>query len=371
MEKIRVSVLGSTGSIGTQALDVIAQHPQLFKVAALTAHTNGALLQQQAELFSAQFAQLTGGEDGRQVLLEAARVPADIVLISVSGMVGLVAVMECIRLGKDIALANKEVLVAGGAAVQQALRQSQTRIYPVDSEHSAIDQCLQGVQMEKVKNLWLTASGGPFRTWEKQRIATADLQDVLKHPTWNMGAKITVDSASMMNKGLEVIEAHWLFDLPSERIKVVVHPQSIVHSMIELNDNTLLAQMGPADMRQPIAYALNRRNRIACGSQPINLAQIGALTFEEPDLERFPCLGLARQALQAGDNYCTILNAANEEAVALFLQHKIAFGDIPEIVAMALEGTPHKAGNDLNTIFMADNLARQTAQKWATEVKNG
>ena len=323
-----LNILGSTGSIGTQALQVVELHPDKFEVRALTANRNKERLFEQVRKFRPQMAGLVTpipeseipadcrfckwvmGKDALRAA--AAEVEADMVLVSVVGIAGLQSVMDAIGAGRQVLLANKEALVTGGHLVTDAARRAGKPLLPVDSEHSAIFQCLQGAGPNKPARLLLTASGGPFRTWTKAQMANATPAQALKHPNWSMGAKITIDSASMFNKALEIMEARWLFDMPAEKIQVVVHPQSIVHSAVEFDDGAVIAQMGTPDMRLPILYAMSYPERLPTGGTPLDLFAIGSLTFEKGDPERFPALRLAGECLRAGGAACTVLNGANE-----------------------------------------------------------
>lgn len=370
-----ISILGSTGSIGTQALQLVALHPDRFRVSAMTAHSNKALFFEQVRAFRPDVAGLTLPipmeeipEDlhfckwvmGKEALhAAAAEVPADMVLVSVVGIAGLQSVMDALTAGRQVLLANKEALVTGGHLVMDAARRIGKPLLPVDSEHSAIFQCLQGAAGNQPVKLLLTASGGPFRTWEKERIDRATRQEALNHPNWSMGAKITVDSASMFNKALEIIEARWLFDMPPEQIEVVVHPQSIVHSAVEFADGAVIAQLGVPDMRVPIQYAMSYPERLTTGSKPLDLFALGQLTFERGDENRFPALRIVKECLRAGGAACTILNGANEAAVAAFLAEKIPFGGITRLVETALERLGSMPANDLADIFRADQEARR------------
>ena len=368
-----LSILGSTGSIGTQALDCVRNNPEDFRILALTAHRNRELLFRQVREFRPEIAGLTEPipmseipEDlrfcqwvmGKDALHAAAVAPADKVLVSVVGIAGLQSVMDALHAGREVLLANKEALVTGGHLVMDAARRAGKPLLPVDSEHSAIFQCLQGAADNKPARLLLTASGGPFRTWSRERIASATRAEALNHPNWSMGAKITIDSASMFNKALEIIEARWLFDMPAEKIQVVVHPQSIVHSAVEFADGSVIAQMGVADMRTPILYALTYPRRVPSPCKPLDLFAIGQLTFEPGDPARFPALRLAGECLAAGGAACTILNGANEAAVAAFLQEKIAFGDISRLVESTLDKLGSLPADSLEDIFYADAQAR-------------
>lgn len=370
-----ISILGSTGSIGTQALQLVALHPERFRVAAMTAHRNRELFFQQVRTFRPEMAGLTEpipmeeipadlrfcrwvmGKDALRVA--AAEVPSDMVLVSVVGIAGLQSVMDALHAGRQVLLANKEALVTGGHLVMDAARRIGKPLLPVDSEHSAIFQCLQGAANNTPVKLLLTASGGPFRTWEKERIDHATRQEALNHPNWTMGAKITVDSASMFNKALEIIEARWLFDMAPEKIEVVVHPQSILHSAVEFADGAVIAQLGVPDMRVPIQYAMSYPERLPTGSKPLDLFALGQLTFERGDEGRFPALRIVRECLNAGGAACTILNGANEAAVAAFLADEIPFGGITRLVEGALEKLGPMPADTLADIFRADQEARR------------
>lgn len=373
----RIAILGSTGSIGTQALDVAARHSDRFQVTALVAHSSGEKLFEQVRAFHPQIAALTVEPEsipedvknacqwmfGENVLLDVVRAcEADDVLVSVVGVVGLAAVMEALACGKRVLLANKEPLVAGGELVTEAARRAGHPLLPVDSEHSAIFQCLQGAGGNRPERLILTASGGPFRTWKKEDIACATKEQALRHPNWSMGRKITIDSASMMNKALEVIEARWLFDMPAERIDVLIHPQSVIHSMVEYADGAVMAQLGTPDMRLPILYAMSWPERLPTGGKRLDFASMNALTFEQPDLERFPGLGLAYRALEAGGTMSAILNGANEVAVDAFLHDRIRFGQIAELVEETMLSVPVTASPTLEQVFESDRAARARAQ---------
>ena len=374
-----LSILGSTGSIGTQALELVRLHPDRFQVKALTAHRNAELLFRQVREFRPELAGLTvpiPREDipadldfcrfvmGPEALhAAAAEVEADQVLVSVVGIAGLQSVMDTLSAGRQVLLANKEALVTGGHLVMEAARRAGKPLLPVDSEHSAIFQCLQGAGGNRPTGILLTASGGPFRTWDAARIARATRREALNHPNWSMGAKITVDSASMFNKALEIMEARWLFDMPPEKIHVVVHPQSIVHSAVEFEDGAVIAQLGVPDMRLPIQYAMTYPERIPTGARALDLFALGQLTFEPCDPVRFPALRLAGECLRAGGAACTVLNGANEEAVAAFLREEIAFGDITRLVEDALEHLGGLPANTLEDIFAADRAARERVKE--------
>lgn len=380
-----IAILGSTGSIGTQALELVRLHPEEFRVVALTARSSREKLFAQVREFRPEVAGLTEPipmseipEDVRfcrwvmgadALHAAAAEVPADMVLVSVVGIAGLQSVMDALGANRQVLLANKEALVTGGHLVMDAAKRIGKPILPVDSEHSAIFQCLQAAGGNQPVRLLLTASGGPFRTWTREQMQNATRAQALKHPNWSMGAKITIDSASMFNKALEIIEAHWLFDMPPEKIQVVVHPQSIVHSAVEFADGAVLAQLGVPDMRVPIAYAMTYPRRIPTGSKPLDLFSIGTLTFEPGDPVRFPALRLAGECLNAGGAACTILNGANEIAVAAFLRDVIPFGAISRIVEGTLEACGAMPADTLEDIFHADQETRRVAKEIAEKLK--
>lgn len=372
----RISILGSTGSIGRQTLDVIARHPDRYRVVALCARGNADLLFEQVRAFHPSRAGLViepasipddlksiDWSFGPGCMIDCAREPtADRVSVAVVGVAGLEATLAALDAGKDVMLANKESLVAGGALVTGKARALGRRIIPVDSEHSAIFQCLNAAA-QPPDRLVLTASGGPFREWNTADIAQATRAQALNHPNWSMGEKITVDSASMMNKALEVMEARWLFDMPPDRIDVVVHPQSIVHSMVSFRDGAVLAQMGAPDMRVPIAYALSYPERIETGAPPLDFSRLASLTFAPPDMEKFPALRLGYDALRAGGSAPVTLNAANEAAVEAFLHDRIPFGGITPVVRDTLEAIPTCAVDSLDDVLAFDRLARAKAAK--------
>ena len=372
----KIALLGSTGSIGTQALDVAARHADRFQIIALTANTNAEKLFAQARQFHPRMCGLVREPEsipddlkhidwvfGPECLKAAATLPeADDVLVSVVGFAGLPAVMDALGAGKRVLLANKEALVAGGALVTEAARKAGKPLLPVDSEHSAIFQCLRARDTNAPSRILLTASGGPFRTWRAEEIENATVEQALRHPNWSMGRKITIDSASMMNKALEIIEARWLFDMPPEKIDVLIHPQSIVHSMIEFADGGVLAQLGVPDMRLPILYAMAFPDRLETGAKPLDLAQIGSLTFEAPDRAKFPGMFLAYDALRAGGAACAMLNAANEIAVGAFLAGRIPFGRIWRLSRDTLEAAGDQPADSVEAVFVADALARRVAE---------
>jgi 1-deoxy-D-xylulose-5-phosphate reductoisomerase len=375
----KIAILGSTGSIGTQALDICRRHPDRYRVTALTARGSREKLFEQVREFRPETAGLTEGirdseipEDlrfcrwmsGKEALkAAAAESDADMVLVSIVGIAGLQSVMDALGAGKQVLLANKEALVTGGHLVTDLAAKIGKPLLPVDSEHSAIFQCLQGAGGNMPEKILLTASGGPFRTWEKEKIEKATPAEALKHPNWSMGAKITTDSASMFNKGLEIMEARWLFNMPEDKIEVVVHPESIVHSAVVFRDGAVLAQLGVPDMRVPIGYAMSYPDRVETGVTEPDLFALGKLTFEKPDEKKFPALRLAREALRAGGAACTVFNGANEEAVAAFLREKIPFGEIARRVEKAMEKLAGLRADCLEEIQEADRLARAAVRE--------
>jgi len=381
-----ITILGSTGSIGTQALQIVSLHPERFRVAALSAHRNAVLLFEQVRHYRPLMAALTGeiaeipqdlrfcswyfGQDALEQL--AAQAPADDVLVSLSGMVGLRSVLAARKAGKRVLLANKEALVAGGGLVMAACPQldGQPTLIPVDSEHSAIFQCLRAADGNPYRQIILTASGGPFRAFSKEQIRNASLQQALKHPNWAMGDKITIDSASMFNKALEIIEAKWLFEAAPEQLEVLIHPQSIVHSMVRFEDGAVLAQMGTPNMRIPILYAMSYPQRLDSSLPPLDLAGYGQLTFEKTDSDRFPAIDLAYQALRSGHGSACILNAANEVAVAAFLRQEIRFGAITDIVTQTLQTLGALKADSLEAVDEADRAARSKAQELVTSLRS-
>jgi 1-deoxy-D-xylulose-5-phosphate reductoisomerase len=376
----RLAILGSTGSIGQSALDVVRAHPTRLSVVALAGGENADRLADQIEEHRPSVVAMRTGaaasrlrvrcgtavriETGESGLLAVATHPdADIVICASSGTAALDAVLAAIAAGKTIALANKEVLVMAGELVMAAARRHGVAILPVDSEHNAIHQCLHGRRADDVRRLILTASGGPFRGWTQEALERVDPERALQHPTWQMGRKITIDSATLMNKGLEVIEARWLFDVDADRIDVLVHPQSIVHSMVELNDGSVIAQLGITDMRLPIQYACSYPERWDAALPSLDLARAGRLEFSEPDREGFPCLGLAYRALRTGGTMPTVLNAANEVAVAAFLQGQLGFTAIAQIIAHTMDEHERETLTSLETIRHADAWARARAAR--------
>ena len=369
MEKRHIAILGSTGSIGRQALDVIRQHRDMFEVELLTANNSSELLIQQAIEFDANNVVICNEEKysevadtlqphyikvfaGMQSVCDLVKSETiDIVLTSMVGFSGLASTVAAVNAGKTIALANKETLVAAGAIVMDLAAKHRSRILPVDSEHSAIFQCLMGSAGADIEKIHLTASGGPFRTWSRDQIAKATRAQALNHPNWSMGNKITIDSATMMNKGLEIIEARWLFGTPGDKINVVVHPESIIHSMVEYADGSVIAQMGHPDMREAIQFAFSYPQRLTLDNRKLNFAELGSLSFFAPDMDKFPALQLAYKALEKGGNMACIMNAANEAAVAAFLQERIGFYDITDVVAECMDGADFAASPDLVDIF--------------------
>jgi len=367
----RLAILGSTGSIGRQTLEVVAANPERLRVYGLAAHRGVEVLRTQAETFrpaavclgdpavSAEgfSVPILRGEAG---LVALATDPAvDLVVVATSGAAGFAPTLAALRAGKQVALANKEVLVMAGELVMAAARAHDVVLRPIDSEHSALWQCLQGEELGAVERVILTASGGPFRDWSVEQMAAVTPAEALRHPTWQMGPKITVDSATLFNKGLEVIEAHWLFGLPYEQIAVVVHPQSIIHSMVEFHDGSVKAQLGRPDMRLPIQVALGYPDRLPARYTTLDWTQAGPLTFAPADEARFPCLRLAREAGAAGGTFPAVLAAADEVAVGLFLEEKIAFLDIPRLISGALEVHRPVGALTLETIRAADEWARE------------
>lgn len=386
-----VTILGATGSIGQSTLDVIAQHPDQFRIEALTANKNIQQLYRQCVQFKPRFAAVLDPDLARQLqirLREAGSctevfagidaivqlsqdTASQIVVSAIVGSAGLLPTLAAVRAGKRVLLANKEALVMGGAYFMNAVRESDATLLPVDSEHNAIFQCLPAdflpgrSRLTNVHSIILTASGGPFRTFAPEVLELVTPVQAMAHPNWQMGPKISVDSATMMNKGLEVIEAHWLFGLPITGIRVVVHPQSVIHSFVEYQDGSLLAQMGMPDMRIPISYALAWPHRIASGAKRLNLTEISRLEFEAPDAKRFPCLRLAYQALNAGGTATAILNAANEVAVDAFCHNQISFTQIAVLVDSVLQQTKIESVTDLESLLAVDRTARHLAVKIA------
>ena len=386
-DEVGIALLGSTGSIGRQTLEVVALHPERFSVVALAAwggHLD--LLQEQVRRFSPSLVvvaqpsrarelsvppgtRVLTGEEG---LLEAVAHPrVSTVVAAMVGTAGLSAVYQALSQGKRVALANKETLVAAGEVIMPLVGEGKGELIPVDSEHSALFQCLLGQRRQDVACLWLTASGGPFLNATSQELARVTPREALAHPVWSMGPKITVDSATLMNKGLEVIEARWLFSMEPSRIKVVVHPQGIVHSLVQFKDGAMLAQMGPADMRMPIAYALGFPERLESGVEPLDLTRCPPLTFQAPDTGRFPLLALAYRALEMGGTAPAALNAANEVAVEAFLREEISFPQLAKVVEMVLEGWHPGPVGTLEEVKEADREARRRAKEIIDQLTGG
>lgn len=376
-----ITLLGSTGSIGTQTLDIVAEYPEQFRIVGLAAGRNIRLLAEQIRQFRPSIVAICDPQQlpelkeaiadiqpqpilvtGDEGMVEVARYgDSEAVVTGIVGCAGLLPTIAAIEAGKDIALANKETLIAGGPVVNPLIEKYGVKLLPADSEHSAIFQCLQGVPKGGLRRIILTASGGAFRDWPVEKLAEVKVADAIKHPNWSMGKKITVDSATMMNKGLEVIEAHYLFGLDYDDIEIVIHPQSIIHSLIELQDTSVLAQLGWPDMRLPILYAMSWPERIYTNWERLDLVKAGNLTFKSPDNKKYPCMSLAYSAGRAGGSMPAVLNAANEQAVALFLEEKIEFLDIPRLIESTCDR--HRIDNrqdpTLEDIIEADRWARQ------------
>ncbi|HEY5404746.1 MAG TPA: 1-deoxy-D-xylulose-5-phosphate reductoisomerase [Pyrinomonadaceae bacterium] len=383
MQNKGVAILGSTGSIGCNTLRVIESlAPGQLRVVALAAGQNVERLADQvaahlpevvsveSEIAAHKLRELLFQRDidlprivvGEQGLVEVATHPkADCVVSGTVGAVGFVPTLRALEAGKRVALANKETLVIAGELMTRAAKASGAELLPVDSEHNAVHQCLRGERREEVKRIILTASGGPFRTKDKSEMKHATVSEAMKHPTWSMGAKITIDSATLMNKGLEVIEAHWLFGFEADEIGILVHPESVVHSMIELVDGSVIAQMGITDMRHAIQYALTYPERQACKLPALNLTNVSSLHFEEPDLDRFPCIGLAYRALATGGTLPAAMNAANEEAVAAFIDERICLTEIPLVIQAVMDGHAPKPVDSIETVLEVDRWARASA----------
>lgn len=373
-----LSILGSTGSIGTQTIDIVRKHPEEFMVIGLTTNTNIELLKKQIELVKPEAVAVMDREKA-DLLQEKVDIMvyhgidgvnkiatlqhADTVVNSLVGSIGVEPTYSAILAGKNIALANKETLVAAGEPIMAAVEKHQGRLMPIDSEHSAIFQCLNGESRKEVKKLVITCSGGPFRNFSKEEMKDVTIQNALKHPTWNMGAKITVDSSTWINKGFEVIEAHWLFGVGYDAIDVVVHPQSIVHSLVEFEDHSVIAQLGLPDMTIPIQYALTYPKRMPSMAKQLHLAEVGKLDFMKPDFERFPCLKFAYDAGIAGGIMPAVLNAANEVAVQAFIREEIGYLDIPGIINTIMEKAVQKAHPTLSEILDIDKLAKEKTEQ--------
>lgn len=377
----KLAILGSTGSIGVSTLDIVASHPDKFEVVALTAGNNLTLLKKQIERFSPQVVAVITEESAKKLskmltgkkpeilygvpgLITAASAnDATMVVAAIVGSAGLVPTVAAIKAGKDIALANKETLVAAGRLVMNLIKQHGVKLYPVDSEHSAVFQSLQGHRAENVKRIILTASGGPFLNYPLDKLPRVSVSDALNHPNWSMGQKITIDSATMINKGLEIIEARWLFDMPAERISVVIHPQSIIHSMVEYVDGCVMAQLGVPDMKAPIAYAMTYPERVRTGVKPLDLTDINSLTFLKPDPVRFPSLKLAYRSLAEEESMPAVMNAANEVAVEAFLTGKIKFTEIVTYIEKTMD--QHKAHSfaSIEEVLNADIWSREKTRE--------
>ena len=376
----RLAILGSTGSIGTSTLDVVGAHPDEFEIAALAAGSNLDLLEQQIRRFGPPLVSLATEAAARELrrrlastrtevtwgseslIQAAAGTGADTVVSAIVGGAGLLPTMAALSAGKVVALANKESLVMAGELMTAMAQARGTRILPVDSEHSAIFQCLNG-HSGQVQRIVLTASGGPFRQLPLTAFARITPEDALRHPTWSMGKKITIDSATLVNKGLEVIEAHWLFGLPLDRVDVIIHPQSVIHSLVEYVDGSFLAQLGVADMRIPIQYALTYPERRACPAARLALEDLASLTFEAVNRQKFPCLDLAYEAAQAGGSWPTVLSAANEVAVRWFLDHRVGFDEIPTIIRKALDAHPCRAVGSVEDVLAVDREVRERMER--------
>lgn len=382
---MKLTVLGATGSIGVSTLDVVARHPDRFEVVALTGHRRVDILAEQCRRFSPRYAVVGSAEDatrlkslissttevlfGPDALVQvAALAEVDAVMAAIVGAAGLQPTLAAAQAGKRILLANKEALVMAGPVFMAQVQASGALLLPIDSEHNAVFQSLphdyRGMPTRRgIRRILLTASGGPFRTRTPESLIDVTPEQAVAHPNWSMGQKISVDSATMMNKGLEVIEAHWLFDVPADRIEVVIHPQSVIHSMVDYEDGSVLAQLGNPDMRTPIAHAMAWPERIDSGVASLDLCKIGHLDFEPPDMTRFPCLALAYQALRQGGNAPAVLNAANEIAVEAFLQRKLPFPNIASVIVSALESVPSAALPDLAAVMAADQASRAAARE--------
>lgn len=389
MEKVKgIAVLGATGSIGRQALDIIRNHPERYRATVLTAGSKVNELAALAEEFrpaltviadESKYDQLCErlsplGLDcaaGTQALTDCVTTDGvDMVLTATVGYSGLAPTVRAISANKDIALANKETLVVAGDLISRLLKDSTSRLFPVDSEHSAIAQCLVGEDIARVKRLIVTASGGPFRTWSREKISGVHAADALKHPNWDMGAKITIDSATMMNKAFELIEARYLFGIDHSRIEAVVHPQSIIHSMVEFEDGAIKAQLGLPDMHLPIAYAMGENTRLPGSADFLNLTEIASLTFEKPDAERFPCFAMAHRAMERGGNTACVINAANEIAVAAFLRDEIGFYDISDTIEYTLGHATFDAKPGYNDYVASNAEARRIAAQYTERIKH-
>jgi len=384
----QLSILGSTGSIGVSTLEIVAAYPDRFRVIGLTAGKNLDLFVQQIRQFTPRIAAVAALEDvprlkklcegleveivgGVEGLIEVATASEiDMVVAAIVGAAGLVPTAPAIRAGKDIALANKETLVTAGHLFMEMIAEYGVKLYPVDSEHSAVFQSLEGHRSEDISKIILTASGGPFLNTPAEQLASVTVRDALNHPNWSMGRKISIDSATMMNKGLEVIEARWLFDAPVEKIDVNIHPQSIIHSMVEYIDGCVIAQLGTPDMKAPIAYALSYPERVATGIQPLDLTTLSGLTFFKPDMEKFKCLGLAYRAINEGESMPAVMNAANEVAVEMFLDGRLAFLQIAQVIEETMNAHQAHALKSLEEVLQADQWGRETAAEICRRLVN-
>lgn len=377
----KLTILGSTGSIGVSTLEIVAAHPDRFQVVALTGGNNLELLKSQIEAFSPKIAAVISEESARKLRKSLKGVKTEIlhgvpgmiaaataeettmVVAAIVGAAGLVPTVAAIKSGKDVALANKETLVTAGRLIMDMVRERGVKLYPVDSEHSAVFQSLEGHRKQDLKRIILTASGGPFYRYPVTRLAEVSIDDALNHPNWSMGKKITIDSATMMNKGLEVIEARWLFDVPVEQISVVIHPQSIIHSMVEYRDGCVMAQMGVPDMKAPIAYALTYPERVPAGVRGLNLTDVGSLSFFEPDNQRFPALALAYRAVNDGESMPAVMNAANEVAVEAFLTGRIRFTEIAAVIEKTMDAHQPHVLNSIEEVLNTDRWGRSKAKE--------
>lgn len=385
----QIAILGSTGSIGVSTLEIVAAHPDKFRVVALSGARNLELLAHQIRIFRPKLAavadtadiprlrellgttevQLLGGAEG---LCSVATYPGvQMVVAAIVGAAGLLPAAAAIKAGKDLALANKETLVTAGHLFMELVAKHGGKLYPVDSEHSAVFQSIEGHRSQDISKIILTASGGPFRATPLEQLQQVTIQDALNHPNWSMGRKITIDSATMMNKGLEVIEARWLFDVPPDKISVNIHPQSIIHSMVEYIDGCVIAQLGTPDMKAPIAYALSYPARVSTGVKPLDLTDLSGLTFFKPDLERFPCLGLAYRAMGEGESMPTVMNAANEVAVEAFLQGEISYLQIAALIEKTMDSHQAHTLGSIEEVLEVDQWGRTTARELSKTLHTG
>ncbi len=381
-----LSILGSTGSIGVSTLEIVASHPDRFRVIALTAGRNLELFARQIRQFAPRIAVVASADDTRHLkelctgldvkilggvegLITAATADeAEMVVAAIVGAAGLVPTAAAIRAGKDVALANKETLVTAGHLFMDLVKKHGVKLYPVDSEHSAVFQSIEGHRSGDIEKIILTASGGPFLNTPAEQLARVTVRDALNHPNWSMGRKITIDSATMMNKGLEVIEARWLFDVPVEKIDVNIHPQSIIHSMVEYIDGCVIAQLGTPDMKAPIAYALSYPERVSTGVKPLDLTSMSALTFFRPDMDKFRCLGLAYRAINDGESMPAVMNAANEIAVEAFLEGRIGFVQIAETIERTMNAHSARDLCSIEEVLEADQWGRETSREICREM---